>query len=191
MANVSLIEQPKGVFRRLAFRYSKRRFGLVAQPAQAAAHHAGVLAAMGTLETAVGLGWRKLDPKLAGLALQLSATRIGCSWCVDYGYYELVNRGTDPSKLRAVPNWRGSDVFDERERAVLEYAESATATPVSVSEDLVERLHRYFSDGEIVELASWVALENWRSRFNGGLGLRSQGFSDSCEVPPLTVGQHA
>jgi hypothetical protein len=34
-----------------------------------------------------------------------------------------------------------------------------------------------------VELAGWVALENFRSRFNAGLGLRSQGFSDSCAIP--------
>jgi len=28
-----------------------------------------------------------------------------------------------------------------------------------------------------------VALENFRSRFNAGLGLRSQGFSDNCDIP--------
>jgi hypothetical protein len=27
-----------------------------------------------------------------------------------------------------------------------------------------------------------VALENFRSRFNAGLGLRSQGFSDNCDI---------
>jgi hypothetical protein len=26
-------------------------------------------------------------------------------------------------------------------------------------------------------------MENFRSRFNAGLGLHSQGFSNSCEVP--------
>ncbi len=50
----------------------------------------------------------------------------------------------------------------------------------------VIRLH--LSDQEFVELAAWVALENFRSRFNAGLGLRSQGFSDSCEIPMRTVG---
>jgi len=44
-------------------------------------------------------------------------------------------------------------------------------------------LRRSFSDAEIVELAAWVALENFRSRFNAGLGLRSQGFAEKCEVP--------
>ena len=47
----------------------------------------------------------------------------------------------------------------------------------------MERLHLHFSEDEIVELAAWVAMENFRSRFNAGLDLRSQGFSDHCELP--------
>jgi hypothetical protein len=47
----------------------------------------------------------------------------------------------------------------------------------------VARLHTHFSDAEIVELAGWVALENFRSRFNAGMGLHSEGFSDKCEIP--------
>ena len=55
--------------------------------------------------------------------------QIGCSWCVDYGYYEGMHRGIDPAKVRAVGSWRTSDLFDERERVVLEYAETATGSP--------------------------------------------------------------
>jgi alkylhydroperoxidase family enzyme len=54
---------------------------------------------------------------------------------------------------------------------------------VVVSDDLARRLHEHFNDSEIVELAGWVALENFRSRFNAGLGLHSEGFSDQCELP--------
>jgi alkylhydroperoxidase family enzyme len=66
---------------------------------------------------------------------------------------------------------------------VLEYAEAATACPGEVSAELAERIRAHLSDPEFVELAAWVALENFRSRFNAGLGLRSQGFSDSCAIP--------
>jgi alkylhydroperoxidase family enzyme len=76
-------------------------------------------------------------------------------------------------------------VYEEKERIVLEYAETASATPAEVSEHLMNRLHEHFSDEQIVELAAWVALENYRSRFNAGLGLHSQGFSDNCRVPAV------
>lgn len=183
MAHVTLIDRPRSVIGRLSSFYSRRRFGRDVEPAMAAAHHSGVLVAMGAIETAAELGWRRLDQQLRWLAIQLTSTRIGCSWCVDYGYYEIVNGGMEPEKIRQVANWRDSDMYDERERAVLEYADAATGTPVSVEPELVERLRHHLSEAEIVELAAWVALENFRSRFNGGLGLKSQGFADSCSVP--------
>jgi len=187
MAHVELVSRPRGLLGRMAFRMSRRRVGAVAEPVAAAAHHGGVLAAVGALEGVAQVGWRRIDPQLRGLVLQLSAARIGCSWCVDFGYYEQVSAGADPAKVRAVVDWRTSSCFDDRERAALEYTEAATATPVTVPAELAERLHRHFDDAELVELAAWVAIENLRSRFNGGLGLRSQGFSDRCEVPVATA----
>jgi alkylhydroperoxidase family enzyme len=173
----------KGLIPRLARGYARKRFGRVVDPVAAASHHSGVLVAMGALETAVEKGWKKLDPTLRWLAIQASAAQIGCSWCVDFGYYEGMQANIGAEKVRAVSNWRESDLFSELERAVLDYAERATMTPAAVTDECADRLHRYLSDAQIVELASWVALENSRSRFNAGLGLRSQGFSDTCEVP--------
>lgn len=184
MAHVPLLEQPTGVVPRLAGRYTKRRFGQMVEPTAAASHHGGVLIAMGSLETAVQFGWKQLDPTLRWLAIQLTGTRIGCSWCIDYGYYEGMHDGIDPAKVQAVGHWRTSELFDERERAVLEYAEVATGCPAEVSDELAARLRTHLSDAEFVELAGWVALENFRSRFNAGLGLRSQGFAERCEIPP-------
>jgi alkylhydroperoxidase family enzyme len=183
MAHVPLLEHPKGLVARMGTRYSKRRFGRNVEPTEAAAHHAGVLVAMGCLETAVQFGWNKLDPTLRWLAVQATGMQIGCSWCVDYGYYEGMHQGIDPAKVRAVGSWRTSDLFEERERVVLEYADTASGSPAEVSDELAARIRTHLSDPEFVELAAWVALENFRSRFNAGLGLRSQGFSDNCEIP--------
>ena len=187
MAHVPLQDEPTGMIPRLARRYTRRRFGQMVEPTAAASHHAGVLVAMGALETAAQLGWKKLDPTLRWLAIQATGTRIGCSWCIDYGYYEGMHAGIDPEKVRAVTNWRASDLFDDRERVVLEYAERATSCPAEVSEELAARVLAHLSDAEFVELAAWVALENFRSRFNAGLGLRSQGFSDRCAIPMSDV----
>jgi alkylhydroperoxidase family enzyme len=183
MAHVQLVDKADRLIPKVALRYSRRRFGRIVEPVAAAAHHSGVLLAMGVLETAVERGWRRLDPDLRWLAIQAAAMDIGCSWCTDYGYYEGMQQGTDPAKVRAVLQWRTSDAFDGRERAVLEYAEAATATPATISDELMARLHEHFTEAEIVELAAWVAMENFRSRFNAGLGLHSQGFSNNCEVP--------
>jgi alkylhydroperoxidase family enzyme len=183
MAHVQLADKATRLIPKVALRYSRRRFGRIVEPVAAAAHHSGVLLAMGALETAAERGWRRLDQDLRWLAIQAAAMDIGCSWCTDYGYYEGMQQGTDPDKVRQVLQWRTSEAFDGRERAVLEYAEAATSTPARISDELMARLHEHFTEPEIVELAAWVAMENFRSRFNAGLGLRSQGFSDSCETP--------
>jgi alkylhydroperoxidase family enzyme len=183
MAHVPLDTEPKGIIPRLARTYTRRRFGQMVEPMQAASHHSGVLVAMGALETAVEKCWKKLDPTLRWLAIQRASMIIGCTWCTDFGYFEGMNAGIGPLKVRNVGRWHESELYDERERVVLEYAEQATMVPAQVSDDLAERLHGQFSDAEIVELAGWVALENLRSRFNAGLGLRSQGFAEHCAIP--------
>jgi AhpD family alkylhydroperoxidase len=183
MALIDLPTRPSGLLNRYAARYSRKRLdGVVADPVRAASHHSGVLLASGALETVVAKRWTRLDPGLRWLAVMTVAQHIGCSWCTDFGYYDGVAQGLDRAKIRAVASWRASDLFDERERLVLEYAEAATRTPVAVDEQLAERLRRTFRPDELVELAGWIALENERSRFNAALGLRSQGFSDRCDL---------
>ena len=145
---------------------------------------------MGSLETAVQFGWRKLDPTLRWLALQATGMRIGCSSYVDYGYFEGMHQGIDPAKVRAVGGWRTSDLFNERERACSSTPKrqpparprSPTSWPTASGRT---------SDAEFVELAAWGALENFRSRFDAGLGLRSQGFSDHCGIPVQALGTDA
>jgi alkylhydroperoxidase family enzyme len=109
--------------------------------------------------------------------------RIGCSWCVDFGYYEAHARGMDLAKLAEVPRWQESTVFTEVERRVLEYADAVTATPPTVTDELAAALRSDLGDAALVELTMMVAVENQRSRVNAALGLASQGFSESCRVP--------
>ena len=116
-----------------------------------------------------------------------SAVSIGCSWCVDFGYWETTNRGIDPVKMRDVPRWRDSDVYTDLERQVMAYAEAVTATPPAVTDEMVAELRRELDDAALVELTMMVAVENVRSRFNSSLGLTSQGFKDRCEIPASHV----
>lgn len=191
MAYLPLIDNPAGLLRRYAWRYSRKKFGSAVEPVRAQAHHGGVLVASGLLEMAVAQSWRTLDPHLKWLAVQATSAAVGCSWCIDYSYYESVQAGYDPQKVRDVTHWRDSDAYSERERLVLEFAETVNAAPAATSPDLISRLRHAFSDKEIVELAAWVALENYRSRFNAAMGLRSEGFSDRCGIPQEGAAAHA
>jgi alkylhydroperoxidase family enzyme len=145
-------------------------------------HHKPVLKAILSFERKVEK-WDRLDENLKSYAQLASAGAIGCSWCLDFGYFKAHNDGLDLDKVREVPRWRESDAFASLERGVLEYAEAMTATPPTVTDEMVEELVEQLGAPAVVELTQVVALENMRSRFNSAAGLRSQGYSDVCELP--------
>ena len=182
MARISL-DPPRTLSYRLAALFSRRRYGTVLDPVAAVGHNTPVGLAYGLFELQVER-WRTLDQGLKDLAVMAAAATIGCSWCMDFGYWESTMKHHVPAeKIRAVPRWRDSGVFTELERLVLEYAEAMTGTPPSVTDEMVERLRDHLSEAQLVELTAIVAVENLRSRINAALGLTAQGFRDQCEIP--------
>jgi AhpD family alkylhydroperoxidase len=145
-------------------------------------HHKPVLKAVMAFEGKVDK-WDRLDPTLKSYAQLASAATIGCSWCLDFGYFKAHNDGLDLAKIREVPRWRESEVFTPLERDVLEYAEAMSVTPLTVTDEMVAHLIEQLGTPAVVELTQMIALENMRSRFNSAAGLQSQGYSDVCELP--------
>jgi hypothetical protein len=132
-------------------------------------------------------GWHELDRNLASYAAMASAATIGCSFCLDFNYFEGQNHGLDTAKIRQVPRWRESDVFTPLERDVMEYAEAASQTPPAVTDELSDRLLAQLGAPALVELAARVAFMNMTARMNVALGIRSEHFADSCGLPPLAT----
>ena len=176
------LDPPRTVLYRLAEWWSRRSYGAVLAPGKAIAHHPQVLLTYVRHERSLAR-WHRLDPTLKALAVMSSAATIGCSWCLDFGFWENSRKGVDPAKLRDVPRWRDSAVYTDLERQVLAYAEAMTTTPLQVTDEMVAALRRELDDAALVELTMMVAVENSRSRFNSALGLTSQGFRDRCELP--------
>jgi alkylhydroperoxidase family enzyme len=181
MARVSLTPR-RTIFFRVMEWYSKRTYGKVLDPGRALAHNPRVLRSDLAFERSVAK-WNALDPDLKALAEMAVSASIGCSWCMDFGYWVSRERGMAREKLLDVPCWRESEAYTPLERDVLEYAEAVTATPPAVRDELADRLRDRLGEPAFVELTAMVAVENLRSRINSALGLTSQGFKDSCDLP--------
>jgi len=179
---VPLVEN-QGLVGRFIGWYCRRTYGDVPDNALALMHNRPILWSVMKFEGKVAK-WERLDPDLKTLAQLASASVIGCSWCMDFGYYAAHSQGLDTSKLGEVPFWRESTVFTAQERRVLEYAEAMTVTPMTVTDEMTEALRADLGEDGFVELTMMVAVENERSRFNSALGLTSQGFKDQCELRP-------
>lgn len=176
------LDHPRTLLVRIASAWSRRRYGTVLEPGLALLHNRRVLMSVSRLELAVEK-WSSLDHALKDLANAAVAAQIGCSWCMDFGYYAVRNGDLDRAKLEAIPKWRSSEVYSPLERKVLEYAEAMTSTPPVVTDEMVAGLRDELTDEQLVELTEMIAVENLRSRTNSALGLTSQGFKDHCEVP--------
>ncbi len=171
-----------GAYGTLMTRIARRMWREVPDNAYVLWHNRPVARAVFGFEQKVGR-WKALDPHLKAYAEMASAGVIGCSWCLDFGYFMAHTRGLDEAKVREVPRWRESGAFTGLEREVMAYAEAMTATPPTVTDAMVASLDEQLGHAAVVELTMMVAIENERSRFNSAMGLASQGYSDVCELP--------
>jgi AhpD family alkylhydroperoxidase len=127
----------------------------------------------------------EVDERLKNLAEMKAALMAGCEFCIDIGTFLSYRTGITERQLRELPSYRDSDAFSELEKLVIEYAEGMTRTPVRVSDELFARLREHFSEKQLVELTSVIALENYRARFNWAFGIGSQGFTKEGDFCPL------
>ena len=125
-----------------------------------------------------------VDPVLRSLITVRVSQINWCEFCVDLNGSTLAKRAGSFEKVEALEGWRDSPLFDERERAVLDYAEAVTYSDRQVSDEMMIELRRYFDDDGIVELTGLIAFQNLSSKFNAALDIPAQGF---CKVPTRPV----
>jgi alkylhydroperoxidase family enzyme len=173
-----------GLYGALVKRYSKKVLGRVPEPLGVYWHNRSVLKATMGMGAKAGK-WDACDLGLKSFAHMAVAAQIGCSWCLDFGYFQAFNEHLDLDKAREVPRWRESDAFTPLERSVLGYAEAMTLTPPTVSDEMVEGLSGELGEAALVELTAFIALANMNARGNVALGIESEGYAASCDLRPL------
>jgi alkylhydroperoxidase family enzyme len=183
MASTARIEPAPitGVFGVIVKRFSKRLLGEVPEPVGVYFHNRPVLRAFLAV-SGKAQKWSACDEDLKSFAHMAVAAQVGCSWCLDFGYFHAHNEGLDERKASQVPVWRTSEVFTQLERDVMEYAEAMTATPPTVTDDQFAGLLHQLGEPAMVELTTYVALANLYARSNVAMGIESQGFSSACEL---------
>lgn len=174
-----------GLFGRLAYWYTRRRFGAVPEPIAVTRHHRRLFWATSVAELAVERAHKVLPEELRDLAVYRVATVVGCSWCVDFGTMLQRHKGLDIDRLRDIDRYATSPLFTADEKLAIAYADAMTAQPMIVTDELVEKLDAALGHDGLIELTHAIALENSRARFNHALGIVDQGFTsgEACRVP--------
>jgi alkylhydroperoxidase family enzyme len=173
-----------GLYGAMVKRLSKKMFGDVPEPVGMAWHNKPVLKFSFKISQSTRK-WNECDENLKSFAHMAVASLIGCSFCLDLGYFMAHNEGLDEAKAREVPRWRESDVFTPLERDVMEYAEAMSQTPPTVTDELSARLLEALGAPALVELTACIALANYYSRSNIAVGVEAQGLAAACGLQPL------
>lgn len=68
---------------------------------------------------------------------------------------------------------------------MLDFATAMSRSPADVPDELRAELRAELGDEGLVQLAAIVAVENFLGRFNRGVGVEAQGYSDgaACLLP--------
>jgi len=153
------------------------------EPIEIWAHQPKMMTGMGRFNQAVRKG-KSVDERTKNLVELKGAQLIGCEYCVDLGSQICRNSGFSDEELLALPRYRQSELFTEREKTALDYAAAVMRTPVEVTDDLFARMKEHFSDEQMVEITALLTLVNL-DRFNAAFGIGSAGFSEGmvCVVP--------
>ena len=178
-----IAEKPLKKYPRLLFPFfwnQKRKYGQVLKPGLLWARVPKLFAAVAALYGVLDRKSSPVSPVLRSLVTVRVSQINWCRFCVDINGATLAKRSGSMEKVKAVEQWRESALFDEKEKAVLEYAEAMTDSGLQVTDAMVEHLKQFFDEDGIVELTGLIAFQNLSSKFNSALDVPAQGF---CKLP--------
>jgi AhpD family alkylhydroperoxidase len=169
------IEVPRGLFNRIVYWMSRRQFGKVPSVIRVVYARSSKLAMLGYRIRRFSDTGTSLDAGLRLLIQTAVAEAAGCGFCIDIGRAIGLDEGLGLEKFDALPEWRTSPLFSERERAAIAYAREAS-TDCRVGDETFEQLRKHFDEREIIDIAAMAAIERFYNGLAIPLGLEADGL---------------
>lgn len=90
----------------------------------------------------------------------------GCAYCLDLHTRDLIKKGVKTEKLALIQVWReAGEVFDDRERAAFQWAETVTrVADTAVPDEDFHAVSAIFTEKEIVDLTIAIGVMNTFNR---------------------------
>jgi alkylhydroperoxidase family enzyme len=95
---------------------------------------------------------------------------VKCEYCGNQRSIKAANAGLIEDDYRDLIDFESSPRYDERQKAALSYAEAIT-WDLPVDDAFWARLHRHFSEPELVEIGYFIALTMGQQRWLRTLGI--------------------
>lgn len=169
------IEKPKSIILKIAYWMTKRQYGKVISPLKVIYSRSIPLMFFGKkiLDTEKKLKLNKSDKIL----IRNYVSHVNnCSFCSDLSKYEAAKNDLSKQKIIDLLNFRQSENFSNKEKALLSYIDEITSLK-NASDETFSTLTEHYSEGEIIDITWICATENYFNLLVKPLGLSSDGLA--------------
>ncbi|CUJ13638.1 carboxymuconolactone decarboxylase [Achromobacter xylosoxidans] len=130
----------------------------------------GVVPALLKLLSVTLRGDGQLTQALRFLIAAEAARGARCRYTTTHLVHAAHHLGVGWDKLAALPSYRDDPRYTEQERKALAIATAGGSLPVREPGQAIDQARQVFSEEEIVEIVSCVAMVGWFNRWNGLMG---------------------
>jgi alkylhydroperoxidase family enzyme len=162
---------------KLVYNMSRRQFGKVMTPLKVFV--ARMPLAFGMFTGKIAKLDRKLElPAETQMLVRERVAQINvCEFCIDIGRSFVIKARMNEAKFDALGEYAISPLFNEAERAALDYVTELTRDK-NVKPETFARLRKHYSERAICEIVWLVASEHFYNMTNIGLNIHSDMLCD-------------
>jgi len=99
----------------------------------------------------------------------ITSANTGCRYCEAHTILAAERYGGSDERLANIWNFRESTLFTAAEKAAFEFALAASSVPNAVDSEISNELHKFWDDGEIVEILGVISLFGYLNRWNDSM----------------------
>ena len=137
----------------------------------------------------------RVDLGLKRLIGHMSSAAAGCQYCKAHTAVSATRAGIDEQKMAAVWEYETNPLFDDRERAALDFAFAAGQVPNAVTDETYSALAEHWDEEEIVEILGVICMFGVFNRWNDSLATTLEDEAIAVAQPLLEdsgweVGKH-
>jgi alkylhydroperoxidase family enzyme len=171
------IEKPHGLMLKIVYAMSRRQFGKVMMPLKVLM--ARMPLAFGKFYGNIGSLDKKLIlPRETAMLIREQVAHINvCTFCIDIGRFFTIQASMDQAKFDALAQYPTSPLFNDAERAALDYVTELTRDK-RINPDTFARLAHHYSERQICDIVWLVATEHVYNITNIGLNIHSDMLCD-------------
>ncbi len=176
------IEDPKDPEIKQAYDFYLKTFGKVITPAKV--FQARMPAAFGKFTGMISQLDTRLElPRETVMLVREQVARLNvCLFCMDIGRAGVIRASMNEAKFDALEHYATSPLFNEGERAVLDYVTELTRDK-RVDPKVFTRMRAHYSERQICEIVYLVASEHVYNMTNIGLNIHSDMLCDIAKKP--------